>query len=236
MTPRTVSAPKRHRLSFRNAIGLVCPYLLILFASLLFCGQTVSQETSTEPKPLRIDFTPLIGYRSSIAFPTVQGLQTNASGAVLAERPSYGFSVGMRLNEEDVVELRWARQESDLRFTGSGLLSTAVVLHQVHLDCTHEFIMDTWPIWVRPYVIGSVGGTHLDGGNSAAFTRFSFGLGTGLKVYFNRHVGLRFQVEWLPIVVNPEVGAFVCGAGCVVHLSATAVSQGEIVAGPLFRF
>ena len=110
MMPNMDSVPTYRRSGFRDVIGLARPYLLILLAGLLFCGQTVSQETSTEPKPLRIDFTPLIGYRSSIAFPTVQGLQTNASGAVLAERPSYGFSVGMRLNEEDVVELRWARQ------------------------------------------------------------------------------------------------------------------------------
>ena len=235
MTLHTLSLRRRHRSGFRDAAPKARTYLLMLLGCLLCCGEMASQETA-EPKPLRIDFTPLIGYRSSVTFPTVQGLQANASGAVLAQKPSYGFSLGFRLNEEDVVELRWARQDSDIRFTGTGLPPTRVILHQVHLDCTHEFIMDTWPIWVRPYIIGSVGGTHLDGGNNAAFTRFSFGLGTGLKVYFSRHVGLRFQVEWLPIVVNPEVGAFVCGAGCVVHLSATAVSQGEIVAGPLFRF
>jgi hypothetical protein len=207
-------------------------FLLILLTS----GDLVSQEDQNGSKPLRIDVTPLIGYRSSITFPTVQDAQGNGASAVLAERPSYGFAVGMRLNEEDVVELRWARQTSDIRFADTSLTSTKVVLHQVHLDCTHEFIMDNWPIWVRPYVIGSVGGTHIVGGKNSAFTRFSFGIGTGLKVYFSRHVGLRFQAEWLPIVINPEVGAFVCGTGCVVHLSATAVSQGEIVAGPVFRF
>ena len=230
-----VSFPRGHYSGICDAICLGRSCMLVLFASLLFCGQMVSQEQPGR-KPLRIDFTPLIGYRSGITFPTVQGLQGNSAGAVLAERPSYGFAVGLRLNEEDVVELRWARQGSDIRFPDTTLPSTSVILHQVHLDCTHEFIMDTWPMWVRPYIIGSVGGTHIDGGNSAAFTRFSFGLGTGLKVYFSRHVGFRFQVEWLPIVVTPEVGAFVCGAGCVVHLSATAVSQGEIVAGPVFRF
>lgn len=57
-----------------------------------------------------------------------------------------------------------------------------------------------------------------------------------MKVYFTRHLGWRVQGEWLPVVVNPEVKAFVCGGGCIVHLSATLVSQGEIVVGPLFRF
>jgi hypothetical protein len=44
------------------------------------------------------------------------------------------------------------------------------------------------------------------------------------------------QGEWLPLVVEPEVSSFVCGGGCAVLLSARLVSQGEIVAGPAFRF
>lgn len=208
----------------------------LFFLILLASGMLVSQEDPNLPKPLRIDVTPLIGYRSSIAFPTLQIVQGQTTNAVLSEKPSYGFAVGVRLNEEDLVEIRWARQASDVHLAGGNTTSAKAVLHQVHLDCTHEFFMDNWPMWVRPYVIGSVGGTHIDGGTNAAFTRFSFGLGTGLKVYFSRHVGLRFQVEWLPIVINPEVASFVCGAGCIVHLSATAVSQGEVVAGPVFRF
>jgi hypothetical protein len=228
------SSCKRGLLSTGFQVGRIWIPLFLLI--LLTSGDLISQEDQPGAKPLRIDVTPLIGYRSSITFPTVQGAQGNGVNAVLAERPSYGFAVGMRLTEEDLVELRWARQASDIHLADASLTSTKVVLHQVHLDCTHEFIMDNWPIWVRPYVVGSVGGTHIDGGKDSAFTRFSFGLGAGLKVYFSRHVGLRFQAEWLPIVISPEVGAFVCGAGCVVHLSATAVSQGEIVAGPVFRF
>ena len=48
--------------------------------------------------------------------------------------------------------------------------------------------------------------------------------------------GLRMQAEWLPLVINPEVSSLVCGGGCVVHLNATLVSQGEIAVGPIFRF
>jgi len=208
----------------------------LFFLIVLATGKLLSQDDQNVLRPLRLDVTPLIGYRTSISFPTMQQAQGQTTNAVLSEKPSYGFAVGVRLNEEDLVEIRWARQASDIHLPGFSTTSAKVVLHQVHLDCTHEFLMDNWPMWVRPYVIGSVGGTHIDGGSNAAFTRFSFGLGTGLKVYFSRHVGLRFQVEWLPIVINPEVASFVCGPGCIVRLSATAVSQGEVVAGPVFRF
>ena len=111
-----------------------------------------------------------------------------------------------------------------------------VILNQFQGDFTHEYILEDWPAWARPFVIGSVGATHLSAGPNSSFTRFSFGLGGGIKVYFNRHMGLRMQAEWLPLVINPEVGALVCGGGCVVHLNATLVSQGEISVGPIFRF
>lgn len=201
---------------------------------LLVSGNLVSQEDPNAPKPMRFDLTPLMGYRTSITFPAMPGVQGQTTNVVLSEKTSYGFAAGVRLNEEDLVEIRWARQSSDIRFPDPSVPSGKVVLHQIHLDCTHEFIMDNWPMWVRPYIVGSVGGTHIGGGNSA-FTGFSFGLGTGLKVYFTRHLGLRFQVEWLPILTSTE-GAFACGTGCVVRVSANGVSQGEVLAGPVFRF
>jgi len=39
-----------------------------------------------------------------------------------------------------------------------------------------------------------------------------------------------------PVWVNPEVNAFICGAGCVVHLGGTISSQGEVAVGPVLRF
>lgn len=207
----------------------------LCFLIVIASGKLVSQDNPNVPKPLRIDVTPLIGYRTSITFPTLQGAQGQTSNAVLSEKPSSGIAVGVRLNEEDLVEIRWARQASEIHLAGTSPTQTKVVLNQVHLDCTHEFLMDDWPLWVRPYVIGSVGGTYIHGTSNTAFTGFSLGLGTGLKVYFSRHMGLRLQVEWLPILTSTE-GAFACGTGCIVHLHANGVSQGEVVAGPVFRF
>lgn len=83
--------------------------------------------------------------------------------------------------------------------------------------------------------MASVGATHVSGSVTRNFTRFSLGIGAGFKVFANRHVGFRIQGEWLPIVVDPEVG-FICGAGCVIRIQTQVTSQGEFAAGPLFRF
>jgi hypothetical protein len=217
-----------------------CPHWpLLVLLIVLHPGELASQTPGeqTPIKPLRIDITPLFGYRTSMTFPIEQNGQQTSSNVIFDARPSYGIAVGGRLNEEDLIEFRWARQDSHVHTEGSvPSASEKVVLEQFQGDFTHEYILDDWPLWARPFVMGSVGATHIGNGTNSSFTRFSFGLGGGIKIYFNRHVGLRVQGEWLPILVNPEVGTFVCGGGCFVHLTGTVVSQGEFVAGPLFRF
>ena len=214
---------------------LWCPHGCLVVLILVLCRGELASQAPTAPsqtKPLRIDVTPLIGFRTSMTFSAGQnGVAT--SGLHLDASPSYGVAAGVRLDEEDLVEFRWARQDTHIHLTGS---SERVILNQFQGDFTHEYILEDWPAWARPFVIGSVGATHLGAGPNSSFTRFSFGLGGGMKVYFNRHMGLRMQAEWLPLVINPEVSSLVCGGGCVVHLNATLVSQGEIAVGPIFRF
>ena len=224
---------RSHAVHFSVFNHLWCPHGCLVALILALCpGGLISQAATSQTKPLRIDVTPLIGYRTSMTFSAGQnGVAT--SGLSLDGSPSYGVAAGVRLDEEDLVEFRWARQDTHVHLAGS---SERVILNQFHGDFTHEYILEDWPAWARPFVIGSVGATHLGAGPNSSFTRFSFGLGGGIKVYFNRHFGLRTQAEWLPLVINPEVSALVCGGGCVVHLNATLVSQGEIAVGPIFRF
>ena len=202
---------------------------------------TLQSQTGTgdqvQTRNLRFDLSALVGYRTSMAFPTEQNLQGFSPRLVLGAKPSYGIAAGVRLDEDDLIELRWARQNTNVHLEGGApSLSEKVFLDQLHGDFTHEYILDDWPAWARPFVIGSIGATRIAGGPNNSFTRFSFGLGGGVKVYFTRQLGLRVQAEWLPVVVSPEVGSFLCGGGCVAHLTGTVVSQGEIAVGPVFRF
>jgi hypothetical protein len=211
--------------------------LTVFMISHTLAAQTPPDEEA-QGKPLRFDLTPLIGYRTSMSFPTGTDGPDSTLHAILEAKPSYGLAFGMRLDEEDLVEFRWARQDSSVHLEGASTPSVKVVLEQFHGDFTHEYFLEDsnrWRSWAHPFVMGSVGATHISGGGNS-FTRFSFGLGGGVKVYFSRHLGFRVQAEWLPVVLSPEVGAFVCGGGCIVRLRATAVSQGEIVVGPMFRF
>jgi hypothetical protein len=192
---------------------------------------------------MRFDFSVLAGYRTSVSFTGPSDSSAPPESAVVTPRividpsPSYGVAFGARINEEDLIEVRWARMKSTMRLEQNFLTTFQqnVIVDQYHGDFTHEYILDNWPARVRPYIMASVGVTHVSGSVTRNFTRFSLGIGAGFKVFVNRHVGFRLQGEWLPIVVDPEVG-FICGGGCVIRIQTQVTSQGEFAAGPLFRF
>jgi len=216
---------------------------VLVFATILLVlglSPALSAQQQPEPKPLRFDITPFIGYRTSMSFPIEPHVTGTNPSVVLDASPSYGVSFGARLrNEDDLVEIRWARQDSNVHsenITPQPPRRRAI-LDQFHADFSHEYLMEeySWGHWVRPFAVGSVGLTHVFSSANFNLTRFSFGLGGGIRFYVSRHFGFKIQAEWLPVLAHPQA-AFICGSGCIVHVGGTLSSQGEVVVGPLIRF
>jgi len=217
--------------------GSISNILKPLLGLILFASSWVLAQQTTEPDAPRFDLTPLLGYRTSMSFeiePHVSG--TNPRVAFDAN-PSYGFAFGGHINDEDVLEFRWTRQDSHIHVENVPGINfrQRVTLDQFHFDATHEYFLDDWRKWARPFVMASLGATHLSASGSTNFTRFSLGIGGGVKFFTSRHFGLRVQAEWLPIVSDPDA-AFVCGGGCIIHIRGDIVNQAEFVIGPMFRF
>jgi hypothetical protein len=212
-------------------------FFFIVMVLLNALSSVLSAQQQPEPKPLRFDFTPFVGYRTSMTFPIEPHVAGTNSSVVLDASPSYGVSFGVRLHEDDVVEMRWARQDSHVHAEGITPQPPRqrVILDQLHGDFSHEPFIEDWVPWARPFVMASIGGTHVSGSTNINFTRFSFGIGGGVRFYATRHFGFKIQAEWLPVFVDPHV-AFVCGPGCIVHVGGTLSSQGEVFVGPILRF
>jgi hypothetical protein len=213
----------------------VLVYMAIL---LLALPSALSAQEQPDAKPLRFDFTPFIGYRTSMSFPVDPHVTGTNPRVVLDASPSYGGSLGMRLkNEGDLVEVRWARQDSYVH--GEEITPQPprqrVILDQFHGDFSHEAPIEDWADWARPFVLASVGATHISGSTNISFTRFSFGIGGGIRFYASRHLAFKIQAEWLPVFMDPNA-AFICGGGCIVHVGGTASSQGEAFVGTTLRF
>ena len=205
---------------------------------LIALSSGLNAQQPPESKPLRFDFTPFMGYRTSMSFPVEPHVTGMRSRVVVDASPSYGVSFGVRLREEeDLVEVRWARQDSYVHSEDITPQppTQRMILDQFHGDFSHEPLVEDWPSWAKPFVLASVGATHVSSSKNINFTRFSFGIGGGIRLYASRHLGFKIQAEWLPVFADPQV-AFICGGGCIVHVGGTLASQGEVLAGPILRF
>jgi opacity protein-like surface antigen len=186
------------------------------------------------------EVTPFVGARFGGTFDveTDQHAQTQVS---LKDASSYGVAAGFRFDDFSLIEFRWTRSESELRFAQAppaGTPPSDVTLNQFHADFTREFVMPEVK-GLRTFLTGSVGATHVGSANDG-FTRFSFGFAGGLKQFLTSRLAIRAEASWLPIVIDPSVSAFACGTigagGCLVVLNGRLTQQFEVSAGPVIRF
>jgi hypothetical protein len=211
---------------------------LLALLHLIVLSPSLSAQQQPESRRLRFDLTTFMGYRTSMTFQVEPHVTGTNPRVVVDASPSYGASLGVRLREEeDLIEVRWARQDSYLHAEDitPQPARQRMILDQFHGDFSHEPYVEDWPWWAKPYVLASVGATHISSSININFTRFSFGIGGGIRLYATRHFGFKIQAEWLPVFADPQV-AFICGGGCIVHVGGTAASQGEVLAGPILRF
>ena len=211
--------------------------LHVVLACLAFATPARAQYVQIDS----FEVTPVVGIRFGGTF-DVRAEQPPQTQATWKDASSYGLSAGVRFDDFSLVEFRWTRSTSTLRFDAPlGALGASlgdVTLNQFHADFTREFVVPEVK-GLRSFLTGSVGATHVAAANDG-FTRFSFGFGAGLKQFLGSRFAIRAEAKWLPILVDPEVGAFACGTvgigGCLVVLNGELTQQFELSIGPVFRF
>ena len=187
------------------------------------------------------EVTPFVGVRFGGTF-DMRAEQPPATQATWKDASSYGLSAGVRFDDLSLVEFRWTQSTSTLRFDAPlGFVGASlgdVTLDQFHGDFTREWFIPEVK-GLRTFLTGSVGATHVSAANDG-FTRFSFGFGAGLKQVLGSRFAIRADAKWLPILIDPEVGAWACGTvgvgGCLVVLTGPAAQQFELSVGPVVRF
>ena len=188
-----------------------------------------------------LEVTPFVGARFGGTF-DVQTEQRVRSEISLKDASSYGLSAGLRFDDFSLIEFRWTRSTTSLQAAAPSpaviVSSGDITLNQFHADFTREFVIPEVK-GLRSFLTGSVGATHIGSANDG-FTRFSFGLGAGLKQFVGSRLAIRAEAHWLPILVDPEVSTFACGTGpvggCLVVLNGRLTQQFEVSIGPVVRF
>ena len=188
-----------------------------------------------------VEVTPFVGLRLGGTF-DLRPDQVFQTQATLKDATSYGLSGGVRFDELSLIEFRWTRATSELRFEAPLLLVGAslgdVTLNQFHADFTREFVIREVK-GLRSFLTGSLGLTNVAAADDG-FTRFSFGFGGGLKQFLGSRFAIRAEAKWLPILIEPEIDGWACGAvlvgGCFAVLSGSLTQQIEFSIGPVVRF
>ena len=216
----------------RAFLTVICPTLL---ATLTAAAPARAQYVEIQS----FEVTPFVGARLGGTFEIQPGGPAQVT-ATLDDAASYGFAAGVRFDDYSLIEFGWARSASTLRL-GAPFLGASVgdvSLNQFHADFTREFVIPEVK-GLRSFTTGSLGVTHL-GAAQDGFTRFSFGLGAGLKQFVGTRLAIRAEAQWLPILVAPSVSGFACGTvqigGCLVVLNGKLVQQFLLSVGPVVRF
>jgi hypothetical protein len=220
--------------------GLPSRGLIACLVLLALLGPAAAARAQTTPIE-SFEVTPFVGGRFGGTF-DLRTEQPSQTQATWKDASSAGVSAGVRFDDFSLIELRWTRSTSRLRFDAPlGLLGASlgdVTLNQVHADFTREFEIPEVKS-LRSFVTGSLGLTHV-GAAHDAFTRFSFGFGAGLKQFLGSRLAIRAEAKWLPILIDPNVGPWACGTivggGCLVVVSGHLTQQFEFSIGPVVRF
>jgi hypothetical protein len=210
----------------------------------LFIGFLMSAVSAHGQK---YEITPLIGGAFGGTMKLEQASTPNVDAHV-ADSLSFGVAGGFRFDGEDgegydAIEFRWLRQNTNLFFKQDPLVPTpsiaasfrpGISLDHFLGDFTHEFTVGEAPK-IYPFLTVSLGAARMSAPASSA-TRFAFGIGTGVKVFPEKHWGFRVSVEYLPIVMHAELQRLVCIRGCIVVLNGGIMNQFVLSLGPGFRF
>ena len=214
------------------------PASLRLFAATLIFISVSRWAAAQERVSLvqSFEIMPFVSYRSKMSLaiqPVVPGTNPHV---LLGASPGYGVGLGLRIREDDIIALKWSRQDShaDIQDGGVEVPRSRMRLNQFHCDFSHEYTFRHRTPWLRPLIVASVGATNVSTELNSGSTYFSVGLGGGVKFVLSPHLGFRMQAQWLPIFIAH--GTVVCGAGCVANLSGTLGSQAEVAVGPVLRF
>ena len=199
----------------------------VFLAALIASGSAAAAD----PAPTRFSITPFAGYRVGGSFTD----STSGTDRDLGEAQNYGIALDFYATPETELELLWSRQRSDLDGDpATGSPEVGLTIDYYHIGGTYLFKTQG----VQPFFVGTIGATRFDpsAAGSDSETRFSFGLGGGVKVPIARHVGLRFEARAYGTVLSSDSEALCVNGRCLVNADGTLLWQYEANAGIYLAF
>ena len=146
---------------------------------------------------------------------------------------TWGLQGGRLFTPHWGAEALWTQQSSALEVetdAGASDLFTMTV-RQLHGDLIYQF--GSADARLRPFVFGGLGATFFSADTVESETKFSFGLGGGIKYFVWNAIGVRAHVRYKPTMLNDEEAGDFCDPFGFCHGGLT---QFEFAAGGVVRF
>ncbi len=201
--------------------------VLAAFASVAFCGTTSAEGLKT------VEFTPFYGFTLS------GGIEDADTGEEfeIDDSASWGGILDIRLSEGTQLEFFFNRQETELE-SEDGLFSEDTLfdldIDYYHIGGTYILIDGQW----QPFVVGTLGATHFapDASGSDSLTRFSVGLGGGVRFFPTEHFGLYFAGRGLFTFVGTDTFIESESGSLTIEIDGGGLWQFLLQAGVIFAF
>lgn len=180
-----------------------------------------------------VEFTPFYGFTFS------GGLEDADTGEdfEIDDSDCYGGIVDFRVSEMTQLEFFFSRQETELKFD-EGLFAGETLfdidIDYYHIGGTYVILDGDW----QPFVVGTLGATHMnpDARGTDALTRFSIGLGGGVRFVPTEHFGLYLGGRGFFTFVEGDT-LFRTESGAVtVKVDSNGLWQVQLEAGVIFAF
>jgi opacity protein-like surface antigen len=211
------------------ALSPVAPICVFLAVAMVAPAPALAQQASSTLTQFSI--APFIGYRTGGSFTE----STTGTKLKLDPAQSYGLVMDIRVTRETEVELLWSRQRTQLKAD----VPVTVPLFDSFVDYYHiggTFLFATEG--VQPFLVGTIGATRFSPQQAGleSDTKFSFGIGGGVRIPFTRNFGLRLEGRAYGTVLSNDSSVFCSGSSCLIHADGTWLWQYEANAGVYLAF
>ena len=153
---------------------------------------------------------------------------------------SYGLIWNTRHERNTEWEVYFSRQQTEVERSDPFFVLPGIDVDIYTLQLGGTYLFDGKG--VRPYLVATLGGTHVkaDSSSGDSDTFFSGSLGFGLKFREGERLGFRLEGRAHGVLISSNSKLF-CRTGpdeniCVVQIEGSMFSQFEAFAGVTFRF
>jgi opacity protein-like surface antigen len=181
------------------------------------------------------EIIPFVGYTWGGDFKD----ETTGTKLGVDETSNYGIMLDINQSNDSQIELYYSHQSTRLHTESNGFY-TGTPLFDLNINYIHiggTYGMDSGKL--KPFVVGTLGVTYMDpkGEGLDSATKFSLGLGGGVKIFLTDHLGMRFEGRWFGTLFDGSGEAFCASSGqCLIKVRGDVFSQFVANAGLVFAF